>query len=338
MTEENINDSTTDEISDSVSTEIVKIIENNELTLAQMTGKQFLQLIKFSSMQAAQYIYDKNAIYEKLLTDKVKQTQFDFHFPFVLTSEAVTKFNTIVRERIATFSDVNTEDISFTAQINFQDDNSLDFVSIDDLLSVVSESLPEYIVMRWRYYKIILFERNDFKDEFQIPYDITIAFGVKMGSNIQRELIMFEESGNISVDGLEYDWINRTLQLLKTSVKSTKMPPWWYFPKYIHLKFRPFFAIFIWAVFANSLTFIFLNIFGIERWYHWILTFGLGYGIAAIIYMIANTFWQYLLPPSMISVGDYAIRKNKITLAIYSFVYATIILSGILIPILVSKL
>jgi hypothetical protein len=338
MAHDDVNDSVAHDISNSVTSDIVKIVENNELTLAEMTGQQFLQLIKLSSMQAAQYIYDKNAIFEKLRTDKVKQSQFDFHFPFILTDTAVSRLNVLVKERIASLPDVNIGNINFTAQIDFQDDNSLDFIGIDDLLAVVSESLPKSIVLRWRYYQVIYFEHNGIKDEFQIPYDITITFRVRMNNNVRRELIFFEEYGNITVEGLEYDWINRTLQLLKTSVKSTKMPPWWFLPKYIQIKLRPFLAMFVWAVFANSLTFIFIDIFGIKRWYHYIMTFGLAYGTAAVIYALSIKFWEYFLPPSMISLGDYAIRHNKIVLTIYSFVYVTVILSGILIPILISKL
>lgn len=308
------------------------------MKLAEMTGQQFLQLIKLSSMQAAQYIYDRNDIYKKLLTDKVKQSQFDFYFPFILTDTTVSNLNAIVKERITRLSHVNLGDIIFTAQIDFQDDNSFDFIGVDELLSVVSESLPMSIIMRWKYYQVIFNEYNGITDEFQVPYDVIISYKIKLSKNVRRELLLFEEFGNITVEGLEYDWINGTLQQLKTSVKSTKMPPWWLAPKFIHTKFRPFLPVFVWAVIANSLIFIFVDLFGIEQWYDYIITVGLAYGLAAIAHALAVTFWQYLMPPSMISIGDYAKRHNNIILTTYGFIYVTIILSGIIIPIIVSRL
>ncbi|GHV36196.1 hypothetical protein FACS18949_15310 [Clostridia bacterium] len=220
-----------DEISQSANSGIIEIVEENKLTVAEMTGKQFLDLIKRSSLQAAQYIYDRESMHKKLLKDKIKTSQYDFEFAFVLTDSTIQKLNALVKERIATLTRVNISEIEFGARVNFSDDNSLDFNSIDELLGLTIDSLPKSIVVIWTYYQTVEYEYFDVTDTFNVPFDVSVSFNTELDGNVRSELFLVEEHGNITVEGPNYDWINSTLQQLKTVVKSTKMPPWWSVPK-----------------------------------------------------------------------------------------------------------
>ncbi|GHV36201.1 hypothetical protein FACS18949_15320 [Clostridia bacterium] len=80
-----------------------------------------------------------------------------------------------------------------------------------------------------------------------------------------------------------------------------------------------------------------MDIFGMSPWYNTILTIGLAFGIAAVVNVIVNTYQSKLLPKSAISIGENAKRHNNIIFVAYGFIYGTIILAGIVVPIIVSK-
>jgi len=175
---------------------------------------------------------------------------------------------------------------------------------------------------------------------------------------------MFDECQLLIVEGLSYDWINETIRQLKASVKKTKMPIWYFLLKLIGVKVRPFVTLFFLVV-ATNVFGIFFTSRGTENTrtlfdglfqsagsieekikilydyvsrptdWSFLISYAIGMGVAAIIYAIAIWLYPYLTPPSMFLFGAHE-KKLRSIIVIYNFVYVTVLVSGIGIPLLIS--
>jgi len=224
------------------------------------------------------------------------------------------------------------------------------------------------IQLRWQYIVPVLYKSNSnlFDNELlPIPFDIVVIYETEQEDDY-KENHMFEELEFCLVEGLTDDWNSETLKLLKAEIKKTKMPLWYYLPKLLGVKIRPFVSIFLLVFIVTFLTPIFTanhtndiqekfnNLFieantaidKIDVLYSYItrpsdfsffIPYAISMGISAIIYSVVTYLYRYITPPSMFLFGFYK-EKQKRVLTVYNFIWVSVILLGVIVPILISQL
>jgi hypothetical protein len=181
-----------------------------------------------------------------------------------------------------------------------------------------------------------------------------------------KEDYTFEETQACIVEGFDYDWINETIKTIRTLIKKTRMPIWYYCLKLASLKMRPFVNVGVWIFFATVIGTIFairgqtqfresfINMYNsadlleqkmnvLFEWllrppeWHHIWHYALGLALASIITVFFQWLYSYLTPPSMFLFGAHKKRLEH-TRAIYNFTYGTVIVAAIIIPLIINYL
>jgi hypothetical protein len=181
----------------------------------------------------------------------LKTSRFDFRFSFFLREKNIQSFNNCIENRLITEYSNNCN-LQFEAHVEYKNNDILKYDSIDSLFNSTHEYSMLRIYLIWTY--ILPIEINTIT--FPMNYTIEMRYEIEQNSD-NRENFLLEEWGCIFIEGSKNDWNNTTLAELKILVKSTKMPPWWYYPKKGILYIREYINTFIWfGVFAFVLAVI----------------------------------------------------------------------------------
>lgn len=295
------------------------------------------------------YSQQRTRIIEEYFKKKKKKGKHIFRFPFILKQEHIISFSNCIQRRLNE-SYSNNYELLFFAQVEYTNHDILSFQSQEDFFGATHNEKMLRVTMDWEY--TINIDINGMVVPH--PFDIIVRYEVEQDSD-EKEEYKLEEFGAILVEGIENDWINGTLNELKTVVSSTKMPFWFRWPKLAFLYLRDytdaaiyitimvFFLSFLSSILnSNKSTQMFLDQLRsvtdvaekLQRYIEYTLTPRNTFVknillnafimiLVAIFYIVIRKLSRYMFPPSMILIGSAKDRQKNI-LAAYTFVWGTI--------------
>ena len=164
------------------------------------------------------YSQQRTKIIEEYFKKKTKKGKHVFRFPFLLKQEHIVSLSNCIQRRLNE-SYSNSHKLQFFAQAEYTNHDTLSFQSQEEFFEATHTEKMLRVVMNWEYTLNIDIDGLIVSH----PFDIIIKYEVEQDSD-EKEQYKLEEWGIIYVEGLENDWINGTLNELKTTVFSTKMP------------------------------------------------------------------------------------------------------------------
>lgn len=326
-----------------------KIINNptNESNLQPMTEES--ESLRDLIDTIIKYSQQRTKIIEEYFKKKTKKGKHVFRFPFILKQEHVKSLTNCIQRRLNESYNGNYK-LQFYAQAEYTNHDTLSFQGQEDFFNATHSEKMLRVVMDWEY------TLNIDIDGLLVPhpFDIVIKYEVEQDSD-EKEQYKLEEWGIIYVEGIENDWINGTLNELKTIVFSTKMPFWFRWPKLALLYLRDFTStiifILVFVLVFSSLSTLFYsdnhtqefieqlrNVTDVAEKLQQYIEYSLApndvsraivlyylFGLIAVA-IISILIWKlsrYLFPPSMILIGS-AKEKQKHMLTTYTFVWGAI--------------
>lgn len=191
-----------------------------------MLDERTKEFIKEVATNTLEIQADKKAIIQEEYEKKFIRRDFDFRFPFILKESDIMAFDNCIKERLNNkYNDSNNlYSLKFRGYVQFKNGNVDYYYDIEKLINVTSKYTISSIFMSW-IYKVK-------SETIDVPLSYEIYILYETQSDVSAPTIfLFNESGNIKVEGEDMDWTNETLSRLKVLINSTKMPFWWYSPK-----------------------------------------------------------------------------------------------------------
>ncbi len=316
--------------------------------------------------EATDYIHKRNEVFNDIIKQKTKKAKAFLKYPFIIEDSDLLEIDSVVRGRIKEIPDV-IPDQHFLAKVTFKNLDTFEYSNMSDLLGNLVESKIVSLTLLWRYIVPVFYDDKSMFDDgiVFVPFDIIISYDSEQDDDY-KENHMLDECQKCLIEGLNYDWIGETLKQIKTSIKKTRMPFWYYWLKLGIVKIRPFLNLYILAVLVtlfgliftvrgtrnvnNAFNNLFHNSDSIDKKINvifdyltrptdlsFILYYALGIGVSGVLYGLLLIFYRYLTPPSMFIIGANKKRLKNI-LVLYNYIYGTIIIAGIVVPLLVSNL
>ena len=69
--------------------------------------------------------------------------------------------------------------------------------------------------------------------------------------------------------------------------------------------------------------------------YSFLIYYAIAIGVAFVLYVFTKFFYEHITPPSMFLFGAYE-KKNRNILAAYNYIWAGVIIAGIIVPLLMA--
>ena len=317
--------------------------------LSSEKNDQFIEFLRKLVNESIKYNRQRSKLIDEFLKQKMLKGKFSFRFPFILKEEHINSFNECIIKRL---DEIYTEyDLEFLAHVEYKNNDKLIYQGIKDFFEATHEEPMLRISLHWKYTITECFDGID----IPVPYEIIIVYEVEQDSD-QKELYRLEEWGGVLVEGNSNDWINATLSKLKTLIKSTKMPFWWYYPKKVFLYMRDYTNYLIFTITFILASIGILPLFSgdakkidfIERSRqitdisqklqafieyslapsdtsnNLILYILLLYAISGGLTLLFTKLNRHVFPQSMILIGNMKAKQKNILIA-YSFVWGAIL-------------
>lgn len=221
------------------------------------------QVAEFGNNQIPEYVKVLIELFEAQFlrackSKKIRSSQFDFRYPFILKEKDVLDFDDCIKNRLKERYNDNYE-LKFQCEVEYRNNDKFQYDNIDDLFKATHEVAMLRVIFKWKY---VVKEIVDSREVY-IDYDVVIFYEVEQKTD-QNEAFLLEEYGEILVEGGSDDWNNATLSKLKILTNNTKMPFWWHYPRKLLLYLREYINLWIWfavaaSFFAIILPFIFDN-------------------------------------------------------------------------------
>lgn len=156
------------------------------------------------------YSQQRTKIIEEYFKKKTKKSKSVFRFPFILRQEHIASLLNCIQRRLNESYSDNYE-IQFFAQAEYTNHDTLFFQSQEDFFDATHNERMLRVTMYWEY------TLNIDIDGLIVPhpFDIIIKYEVEQDAD-EKEQYKLEEWGIIYVEGVCNDWINGTLNELKT--------------------------------------------------------------------------------------------------------------------------